>query len=283
MRNSSSILLIITVLAINVVMAQDIAYLREHDDVWQVWLTDFEKASHTVLTQDDVDKTRLSWSRNKSKLLVNRNDGSVCWLIIKGQICESIKLPFTNILDAKLSYDDQWVAYTRVSYEPKLNYNLYRTRISDGLTDALTNQTDLQFYPSWSSDDKKMLYVVADTMQNNTLWELDVASKSQYQISDINAYGFDPVFNTRGDLLYVSNESGHYDIWFKAVGEKSARNLTNDDANDAAPTWSPDNTQFAYETNRGGFQQIYIMNIKTGTKTLLTPMNTNSRAPVWTK
>ena len=41
---------------------------------------------------------------------------------------------------------------------------------------------------------------------------------------------------------------------------RAIRRLTTDPAIDTAPTFSPDGRQIAFESDRGGSQQIYLMN-----------------------
>jgi len=277
----------------------DIAYLRDSDGVWQVWLFDIQNQTHEQLTQGEVDKTRVSWNQDRTKLLINRNDGSVAWLELetstqssKGTGDEStkparkitdLKLPVKGILDAKLSNDDQWIAYSDVIYKTKPNYNIWRVKVDGSASDQLTNQSDLQNFPSWSSDDTKLVYLSGTSTSGRHVWQLDVKSKSQEQLTSNVGYSFDPTLNQNGDLVYSSNETGNYDLWLKKQGTKDAVRLTSGSELEGAPSWSPDGSQLVYEVLSSSNRQLWIMNIDGSKKTLITPKDTSSRSPAWAK
>jgi Tol biopolymer transport system component len=58
------------------------------------------------------------------------------------------------------------------------------------------------------------------------------------------------------------NDNGNVDIWMLEVVRGLATRLTSDPADDEAPTWSPDGTQIAFDSNRRGSFNLYQMAIR---------------------
>lgn len=74
---------------------------------------------------------------------------------------------------------------------------------------------------------------------------------------------------TTGDIAFVSNFSGMFEIWKMDHSCRGAVQLTNDNADDSAPAFSPDGTKLAYISNKTGptDHRIYIMSANGGAAT----------------
>lgn len=60
------------------------------------------------------------------------------------------------------------------------------------------------------------------------------------------------------------------------------RRITNNSAFDAWPAWSPDGSELAFETNRGGNAEVYKINADgSGTPVNLTADPASDKAPHW--
>jgi len=66
--------------------------------------------------------------------------------------------------------------------------------------------------------------------------------------------------NMVGLIAYTSDRDGDFEIWMMNTDGRNQRKLTNNDAVDWSPAWSPDGNQIAFITNRDGNDEVYVMN-----------------------
>ena len=62
---------------------------------------------------------------------------------------------------------------------------------------------------------------------------------------------------------------------------RNVRQLTNEQAINTAPSYSPDGAQVAFESDRGGTQQIYLMNADGSSQNRISFGNGRYSTPVW--
>jgi TolB protein len=63
-----------------------------------------------------------------------------------------------------------------------------------------------------------------------------------------------------GNLLFISNRDGDFEIFVADPAGSDLRQLTTNDADDRYPHWSPDGTQILFNSDSGGDQEVYVMN-----------------------
>src|ERR1043166_9102389 len=72
------------------------------------------------------------------------------------------------------------------------------------------------------------------------------------------------------------------DIWvIDAEGRGPARQLANSPKHDRHPRWSPDGKWIAFESNRGGAFQLYLIPADGGEARQLTTLSTEATQPIW--
>ncbi len=85
-----------------------------------------------------------------------------------------------------------------------------------------------------------------------------------------------------GVIAFVSARRGNWDIYLMNADGTEVRQLTNHDARDAWPTWSPDGKRIAFMSERRGSWKVFVMEVDTGEDSvqLLTPNGINWE-PAW--
>jgi Tol biopolymer transport system component len=94
------------------------------------------------------------------------------------------------------------------------------------------------------------------------------ASSSNATVTGIAGAAFDLVTqvdtspNSLDDtkIAFTSNRTGNNEIFTIKPDGTGLKNLTNNNASDDRPSWSPDGTKIAFNSNRSGNQEIFVMN-----------------------
>lgn len=66
-----------------------------------------------------------------------------------------------------------------------------------------------------------------------------------------------------------------------AIGRADLTRLTNHDADDTDPAWSPDGSKIAFASNRNGHYDIYVMQANGLLETRITSTDADDRHPTW--
>ncbi len=80
-----------------------------------------------------------------------------------------------------------------------------------------------------------------------------------------------------GKIAYTSN----WEIWVMNPNGTGQTRLTNNDASDSSPAWSPDGSRIAFDSNRIGYGDIYVMNADGTGQARLTTNTSPDGSPAW--
>ena len=192
------------------------------------------------------------------------------------------------------SPDGLWIAHTRrdaVYVGPWDNSSEAEplTRPNDGLT----NNTQ----PAWSPDGERIVFRTnrSDPSRNVAdIWVMDspfgpVPGEPSAQPLVVRP-GDEryPTFSPDGSRLLFRGDgdgiapSGDEEIYVARADGSEIVALTQDDALDSAPAWSPDGTQIAWESTRDGDdREIYVMDADGGNVRQLTDNALHDEGPAW--
>lgn len=83
-----------------------------------------------------------------------------------------------------------------------------------------------------------------------------------------------------GSVVYSQRENGQDQLWAFTIGKGAPVRLTNvgDNRN---PVWSPDSTKIAFQSNRDGNWELYVLDLTTGQSRRLTTSLFYKGAPTW--
>jgi serine/threonine protein kinase len=118
--------------------------------------------------------------------------------------------------------------------------------------------------PMWtfvSRDGRTLLFNSTMTGSRN-LWTMSLdASAPPRQITELSggAVMHSSLSPDGGRVAFVSGAAGHSDIWTQATDGSDLRQLTNDEAADAWPVWSPDGRSIVFNSLRDGQRQTWRM------------------------
>lgn len=84
----------------------------------------------------------------------------------------------------------------------------------------------------------------------------------------------------RNEIVFVSDRGGNQDIYLMDVDLAHVSALTQSEAEDWAPSWSPDGEQLTFASTRNGGWNIYVMNV-TNRKIVQLTETGKDRRPAW--
>jgi Tol biopolymer transport system component len=194
----------------------------------------------------------------------------------------------TRLTTSAGSYDAAWspvadqVAFS--SYDSQGNENVYVINADGtGLTNVSNDSTGNSYWPVWSPDGTKLLFLSA----RNGDWSVYVVDADGTDLAQLTTTEDDlPVWSPDGTrIAFVTWRDGNGEIYVMDADGTNETNLTNTHGFSSppfnyCPSWSPDGTQIAFSSNRSGHQEVYVMDDDGSNQTRLTT-SAESDDPLW--
>ena len=92
-----------------------------------------------------------------------------------------------------------------------------------------------------------------------------------------------PAVNALGtaQIAFASDRDGNFEIYLMDADGGGLTRLTENNAEDLSPAWSPNGSRIAFVSNRDGNNEIYVMNADGTAQTRLTNNTADDLSPIW--
>jgi Tol biopolymer transport system component/DNA-binding winged helix-turn-helix (wHTH) protein len=165
---------------------------------------------------------------------------------------------------------------------------LWKLRIADGKEELLAAAGASIDHISIAQKSWRLAYEQASEDKN--LWQISLAPRDKNEAQPLQLIGSSrtdeqPAISPDGEwIAFVSDRSGHPQIWKSAWQEQSVMPLTNfDGCRVASPNWSPDGRLIAFVANPDGQFDLYVVAASGGEPEQLTTTPTHEESPAWSR
>ena len=147
----------------------------------------------------------------------------------------------------------------------------------------LTNGDHLVLTPRFNPKSQQITYMsYAGRKPRVYLYNIETGQREI--VGDFQGMTFAPRFSPDGRQVIMSWQregDGNANIYTMDLRSRKIRRLTNTPAIDTGPSFSPDGQQIVFESDRGGSQQIYVMNADGSGQRRISFGNGRYSTPVW--
>ncbi|GJM42503.1 MAG: hypothetical protein DHS20C20_27850 [Ardenticatenaceae bacterium] len=247
---------------------------------WELYLVQPDGTGLTRLTENDRVDTSPSWSPDGRQLTFrSRVDGSSDIIVMDANGTNWRNLindPEDSIFD---EFYPEWnpqrdliALYTDRYYSPQAECAWHRVGIMPlaGGADDIQMLDELkteQETLAWSPDGRHLAFSSRCNFEREVaveLFEWDIDSGEVVQLTDDGYINASPAYSHDGRFLAyqsVRPEAGA-DVFVLDLETGAIANLThNPEFKDSHPTWSPDDSQIAFASDRDGNDEIYVMDV----------------------
>ena len=133
--------------------------------------------------------------------------------------------------------------------------------------ESVRRLTDFGYNPAWSSDGETIFFATHGVFDSprvsstSEIWAADVATGETTRIREADAV--EPSASPHGERIayWGITEGGQRDISTIRVDGSDLVSVTNDEAVDVSPVWSPDGRYLYFSSNRGGSLNLWRVRI----------------------
>jgi len=263
-----------------------ITYSHLTDNYWQIWMMDADGKNKRQITFSGSDKRGPIWVADTESILFRTNNGRLLGVTLSESSIEKTFLPdIPNINNPNYSRPTNTLVFASFCSRPVDSSEIWKTNLTEPSPHLLTSDKILKYQPAISADGKKIVFVKSDrtTPSAHNLWLMDGEGGGQKQLTFWQRHQTLPHFSPdQAEIIFSSNShDANYEIYVISLSSDEIRRLTTNKSLDTGPCYSPDGSKIVFVSNRGGSQQLWIMNGDGTNPRQITFDDTESIDPAW--
>jgi TolB protein len=267
----------------------ELAFQSKRDGNWEIYALDIDTHLAHNLTRSPADDLNPSWSLKTGQIAFHTNrEGGPRFEIYamdgnSGAVRRIGGSPNGNNWRASWSPDGARLVFM-------VNYSGIRLMEADG---SHIQELTYGFSPVWSPVSDQIAYYAdhPPTDLNSDVLLVNADGHAYHRLTDNPLNDWGPTWSPDGtQIAYVSSRDGNDEIYVMQVDsadcavlacDQSPKRLTFNSAMDSAPAWSPDGRYIAFQSERDGHSEIYLMGSDGSRVQRLTFGDADNRFPTW--
>jgi TolB protein len=158
------------------------------------------------------------------------------------------------------SPDGESIAYV---YENDSDRAIYVMQADGNSPRRLTEVMQITMNPSlaWSPDGSVLALATVDESDTQGIFLIDVDGANLRRLSESTGNAFTPTWSVGEQIAFSWSPVSNTEIWVMDIANPdSAHPITRHPLTDTSPAWSPDGLEIAFQSDRDGNTDIYLMN-----------------------
>ncbi|MFQ3645440.1 MAG: protein kinase [Anaerolineae bacterium] len=248
-----------------------IVYSDQRGGYFQIIELDLATGRERQLTAGSYDSSYPIISPDGRWIAFQSNrDGNFEIYIMNRNGGELLRLTNNSVMDRLPGWspNSEWVVYSS-DVRGDGTFDILRTRRDGSVTEVLLTGNERQSHPRYSPDGLSIVYTTGADLLDARSWEiarLDTQTGQITRLTNNDVRDASPSFSPDGEkILYITSLSeGTNAIALMDLDGGNQQILLNDNQNNWAAAFSPDGRSIIFTRGSGGQDQLYVLEIATG-------------------
>lgn len=277
-----------------------IAYVRQQNDVWQLFVSDVADKSPSKIVEGTGELGGMVWTPEKDRFEYSSMTDGVFQVYKADGRAAPVRVTFGE--NDSIVVDSSLDGRSMIVSSAKEESSLWRVNAADGQESPVSRSLRSELWPVASPDGERVAFQSAKNLsRGSNLFEGSIMVKSMKsrddQATPLSESGFLPAWSPQGTLVaFIKKNVETFELNVANPNGGGVRRLTQggipaigysvspyNHIQTAIFSWSPDGTQVAYVAEREGASNIWTVAAADGTEARVTDFRggLNVNCPLW--